>query len=173
MEITVNVFDKKSIKKAIKELEDYKKRLVEKQNELVKALAEHGVEVAKSTIIGLPYSTGDLELSIFAVYNSKTNSAIIKADNEHAVFVEFGTGIGKDSYPNPDLINEIGWDYFTGGEKGWQFTTKDGRDGWIIYANNNEYYFTEGQQAKHFMDNAVNSIIEQYPQMAKKVFIVY
>ncbi len=36
--------------------------------------------------------------------------------------------------------------------------------------NNGQYYFTEGQEAKHFMDDAFRSIIENFEDTVQQVF---
>lgn len=173
--IKIDPFDRYSAKDAIRQLEQYKKNLELKVKELLTTLAEHGASVAKASVEGLPYSTGDLESSIYAIYDEQTHTAMIKADNEHAVFVEFGTGlIGEGTYPNADyltLASQFGWQgYFVGGEQMCEFETKSGRQGWITMMNNGQYFFTEGQSAKHFMDDAVRAICEEYEETVKRVF---
>lgn len=173
--IKIDPFDNKSVKAAIKELEQYQKQLEERCKQLVIELANHGADVAKATIAGLPYSTGDLESSIYAIYDEKTHCAMIKADNEHAVFVELGTGIvGEGTYPNSEYLSiaqQFGWQgYYVGGENGCEFTTKDGRQGWITKMNNGQYFFTEGQEAKHFMDDAFHSVVESFEDTVRQIF---
>lgn len=173
--IKIDPFDNKSVKTAIKELEQYQKQLEKRCKQLVVELANHGVEIAKATIAGLPYSTGDLESSIYAIYDEKSRCAMIKADSEHAVFVEFGTGIaGEGTYPNSDYLSiaqQFGWQgYYVGGENNCEFTTKNGQQGWITKMNNGQYFFTEGQEAKHFMDDAFRSIVEGFEDTVRQVF---
>lgn len=173
--IKIDPYNNKSIKNAIKELEVYQKHLEERCKRLVIELANQGAEIAKATIAGLPYSTGDLESSIYAIYDEQSHCAMIKADNEHAVFVEFGTGIvGEGTYPNSDYLavaQHFGWQgYYVGGENGYEFTTKDGRQGWITKMNNGQYFFTEGQEAKHFMDDAFHSVVENFEDTVRQVF---
>lgn len=173
--ISIDPFDNKSLENAVKEIELYYAQLEARCKKLVEELASHGVEVAKAAIAGLPYSTGDLEGSIYAIYDEQLHCALVKADNEHAVFVEFGTGIvGEGTYPNSDYLaiaQQFGWQgYYVGGEKGYEFTTKEGRQGWITEMNNGQYYFTEGQEAKHFMDDAFRSIIGNFEDTVQQVF---
>jgi len=173
--ISIEPFNTKSVTKAIEELETYQRQLEIRCKRLVIELANHGVEVAKATIVGLPYSTGDLESSIYAIYDEKSHCAMIKADSEHAVFVEFGTGIiGEGTYTNSDylsLAQQFGWQgYYVGGENGCEFTTKEGRQGWITKMNNGQYFFTEGQEAKHFMDDAFHSVIENFEKTIQQIF---
>lgn len=173
--IEIDVFDKHSIIEAIEKLEDYYDELENKCKQLVVLLADYGVEVAKLSLVALPYSTGDLESSIFSIYDEKNQCALVKADNEHAVFVEFGTGIvGEGTYPNEkylSLAEQYGWQgYYVGGEEGKEFTTKAGREGWITIMNNGQIRFTEGQEAKHFMDDAVIGMSEMFKEAVRQVF---
>lgn len=173
--IEIDPFDKRSIAKAINELDNYYEQLEEKCKKLVLKLAEHGAEVAKATIASLPYSTGDLLNNIYAVYDEKNHCAMLKADSDHAVFVEFGTGlVGEGTYPNSEylsLAEQFGWQgYLVGGEENQEFLSTTGRWGWITIMNNGKVYFTEGQEAKHFMDDAGKAIQEQFETLVQQVF---
>lgn len=173
-QINVDPFDKTSVLKAVEELDEYYAELEEKCKKLVVNLAEHGAEIARAIVEALPYSTDDLTRNIYAYYNAKEKCAYLKADSEHAVFVEFGTGIGEGTYTNEDylaLAEQFGWQgYYTGGEKGRQFETKDGRTGWVTMMNDGHFYFTEGQEAKHFMDNAGRDMVEHFEEYVREVF---
>lgn len=173
--IEIDPFDKCSVENAISELNDYYEQLEERCKRLVMKLAEYGAEVAKAIIVDLPYSTGDLENSIFAIYDEKEHCALLKADSEHAVFVEFGTGlIGEGTYTNSDYLavaEENGWEgYFVGGDEGCEFLSSTGRYGWVTVMNNGKYYFTEGQEAKHFMDDASRAMQEKFNEIVQQVF---
>ncbi len=173
--INVDPYDKASIVKAVEELDEYYEELEKNCKKLVLSLAEHGADVARAIVESLPYSTDDLASKITAYYDAKNKCAFIKADSEHAVFVEFGTGLkGEGTYPNADYLaiaQQFGWQgYDVGGLKGREFTTKDGRRGWITIMNDGNYYFTEGQEAKHFMDNAGRDIVEHFEDYVREVF---
>lgn len=173
--INVDPFDKQSILKAVEELDEYYQELECKCVKLVSKMADHGAEIARVIIQALPYSTDDLASKIYAFYDEKEKCAFIKADSKHAVFVEFGTGlVGEGTYTNSDYLavaEKFGWQgYDVGGFGGREFYTKDGRRGWITVMNNGHYYFTEGQEAKHFMDNAGRDLVENFEDYVRGVF---
>lgn len=173
--IKVDVFDKVSILEAVEALESYYEELEAKVKKLCIMLADIGVEVAKISVVSLPYSTGDLESSIYSIYDDRNQCALVKADNEHAVFVEFGTGlVGEGTYTNEDylsLAEQYGWQgYYVGGFEGKEFTSSTGREGWITIMNDGKVRFTEGQEATHFMDNAGRAIEREFKDAVRVVF---
>lgn len=173
--INIDIFDKHSILDAIDEISDYYNELEEKCRTLKKMLADIGVDVAKTTVIALPYSTGDLSSDIYSIYDEKNECALIVADSEHAVFVEFGTGVmGEGTYPNDDyygIAEQNGWQgYYVGGFEGKEFTTKSGREGWITVMNDGKVRFTEGQEATHFMSDTGESIRDEFVNVVRQVF---
>lgn len=82
-----------SISQAISSLKEYKKTLKYKQAALMKELGEHGFEVMVREIDSypMPYSKDDLINSVSYECTGKT--VTIYNASEHALFVEFGTGI--------------------------------------------------------------------------------
>lgn len=83
--------DEKSIDKAIKELERYKKQLDRKCKTLAKRLAEIGAVQVSLIYARVPY-TGNKDISI-AVKKKEGNRYAIQANGETVLFVEFGAGI--------------------------------------------------------------------------------
>lgn len=166
-----NIFSLSSIEKMKKELLNYQSELYDKTKLLCQRLAELGADVARAEIANLDaVFTGELFRSIN--FKQKSGMAdkvvfVVVADSDHAVFVEFGTGIvGKSSpYPVP-FPDGIDWEYASG-------TTirqlKDGRYGWFYYRDG-QWYFTEGMQSRPFMHGASIEMQRQVVKIAKEVF---
>ena len=80
-----------SINRAIKELEDYKKWLLSKTKEFLKALADEGVEIANSKFAKAVYDgTNDVSCS---VEERGDNKIAVVAVGGATLFIEFGTGV--------------------------------------------------------------------------------
>lgn len=93
--ININLFDQKSIQAAVKAIRDYENSLTYKCRLLAEKLAKKGIEVARMQVTSLDaIFTGDLMRSIHAEYVGNIKGVgiwAVVADDESAVFVEFGT----------------------------------------------------------------------------------
>lgn len=132
--ITVQL-NSKSIGEAIKAIEEAKSELTTSVNELIKELVDYGVERAKFHIITArpvaAVETWELYESIEGLFNASEGRGIIRTTNDHAFFVEFGTGIyGTD-------VNGHGYSGW------WYFDKKQGRRRW-----------TQGEPPRPFMYQA-------------------
>lgn len=168
---TADIFSQSSIEKLRRNLQTYRAELLDKTEILCKRLAEIGVDIAKAQIINFKAEfTGELKSSI--TYNRKISSNnrvvfVIKADSEHAIFVEFGTGIVGKSFPYPaPFPNGIDWQYASGEHI---IQLKDGRYGWF-YNRDGRWYFTEGMKSRPFMHNTSLELQGQVVKIAKEVF---
>lgn len=86
--ISIDPFVPESYDAAIKEIEDYKKYVDEKSQELCKRLAEIGLSVAQ--IYFIPEAgNSDVTLSIEKV----NDGYLLKAEGEDVCFLEFGAGV--------------------------------------------------------------------------------
>lgn len=166
----VNIMSPSSIDQLIKELRSYQNSLEDKTKLFCERLAEIGVETAKATVYGLDaVFTGELFRSIHSEQRSSGTTVVfaVVASSEHAVFVEFGTGIvGKESpYPAP-FPDGVDWQYASGKTIR---QLSDGRYGWF-YERDGQWYFTEGMPSRPFMYLASLEIREQIVKIAKEVF---
>lgn len=161
MKITINPLDKKSIDEAIKQLEQYKKDFLAKEELFVKRLAEIGVSVA-STGFALADYDGINDVQVTMTQSGTT--ATITAFGEAVGFIEFGTGIR-----NPEW-NDSGMDYTppkhgTYGEgqgkrpKGWYFKLGEGAK-----------MHTYGNPPAEAMRTARDVMIERVIQVAREVW---
>lgn len=166
----VNVLSKQSINMAIRRLNEYQKEVEAKTLRLAQELTDKGAEIARIKVVELgAYYSGELHSSISGYFSPSLNAGFIRVTNEHAAFVEFGTGPRGSASPHPN-----GGVSYKG--EGW-FTKADGKDmammyGWqpIVLGNGDIIYYTEGQPAKPFMYETAKELERQFLQIAKEVF---
>ena len=98
------------IDKAIKELQAYRERLMNKINDFVDALIQEGMTVAR---IRLGSTQGDsTNASVDSVYISTSGDvtkAVIYLEGSDALFVEFGAGIAYNTGNQHPLADEFGY----------------------------------------------------------------
>ena len=159
--ITINALSKSSIENAIKQLRAYQNDLTYKCQLLAEKLAENGVEIARVQIADLDaIFTSELLSSIHAEYKGSTKGGSIwsvVAGTDHAMFVEFGTGIvGKQSpYPG-ELPDGVSWEY--------------ARYGWFYKDDDGQWWFTEGMPSRPFMYYTSIQLRDIVLKTAKEVF---
>lgn len=162
MKITINPYDTKSITKAIKQLEQYKKDFHAKEEIFVKRLAEIGVSVASVGFATADYD-GVNDVQVTMTHNG-TKAAVV-AYGETVGFIEFGTGVTFPEWDNSGME-------YTPPEHG---TYGKGRG-----ANPNGWYFKqhEGARAIHTYGNppaeamrtARDVMVERVMQIAREVW---
>lgn len=162
--------DPKSVEKAIKELQAYKKEVEQKARLLVQRLTYYGAEIARIKIVdmGAVYS-GELLSGVDGYFSPLLNAGFVKVTSDHVAFVEFGTGVvGQQSpHTNGEYLSKASWGYATGQKI---FTTKDGKVGWIYPTDDGGFRFTEGMKSRPFMYQTALELQREFPRMAKEVF---
>ena len=158
----------KGFKELKTQLRKQKKRIVHDAEVLARELAKKGVQIAKVKIVDLDaVFTGELLASIKKEKVSADNNGavfIVKADSEHAIYVEMGTGIiGRDN-PYPGELPAI---YMSGNTI---HQTEDGRYGWFYQDKNGQWRFTEGMPSRPFMFETANELREIVEETAREVF---
>lgn len=88
MRIRVNLTNRDSVREALKELRDYKKEVSRRANEVVSRLAQMGTEIV-DTQFSIVAEQDPPE--VYCLVNG--NSAMIIAEGDNVVFLEFGTGV--------------------------------------------------------------------------------
>ncbi len=168
---TINVtLSLDGIEKAIKELNDYAKEVEQKTKLLVSNLTDLGADIARVKIVSLgAIYSGELLSSVSAFMSPLANTGFVRVTNDHAAFIEFGTGpVGaSSSHPSGEgTYKSTGW-----------FTQADGKDmatmyGWIPIelSDGNVIYYTMGQPAKPFMYQTALEIQREFPRIAQEVF---
>jgi hypothetical protein len=168
--IQVNILDPKSVEKAIKELNAYKKEVETKTRELAQRLTDLGADIVRMKIVGMgAYYSGELLSGVDGYFSPSLNAGFIRVTSDHVAFVEFGTGVVGQASPHTsgEYLSKASWGYATGSKI---FTTKDGRVGWIYPTDDGGFRFTEGMKSRPFMYETALELERQYEQIAREVF---
>ena len=160
--------NERSIDRAIKELNDYKKWLLDKTKEFVKALADEGVEIAKVKFAQAVYDgTNDVSCSVEERGDGKV---AVVAVGGATLFIEFGTGVLNPEHPQS---SEFGFTHGTYGsgkganEKGWIYVGEQGNAGQPI---RDGVYRTYGNPPAKAMYYAAKDMKAEIYTIAKEVF---
>lgn len=159
MRMKINPYDKKSVESAIRQLQAYKRSLVEtKCNELVRRLAESGMEIAAMRFESAQYD-GNNDVSVYI--SGDGNSLRVVASGQAVCFIEFGSGVARGGgYPDdrkPEGIVGLG-EYGKGrGATG---------EPWY-YAHGKK---SDGNPPAMAMLNARDTMVEMVTQIAREVF---
>ena len=168
--IIVNLNEEDSVKKAIKDLEKYRKNLEKNTRLLVQRLTDMGAELVRVKIVSMgAYYSGELLSGVSGYYSPTLNAGFVKVASDHVAFVEFGTGvIGKSNpHQNGEYLAKASWSYASGTKI---FTTQDGRVGWIYPTDDGGFRFTEGMKSRPFMYETALNLQREFPRIAKEVF---
>ena len=173
--------DASSLTKAIKDLTELQGRLNAKADELVRRLAEIGVEVARSEYQSAPYAgVNDVEVD----YNQDNGrgTATIVATGNAVLFIEFGTGIlnPEDWNARGALSNSEGvvlhgqyGDHKGNSVFGWTYNGEMPANPPVgtnpSYKSSNAIH-TYGEGPHPAMYHARKEIIEKVQEIAKEVF---
>lgn len=159
MKIEINL-SSDSIREAKKQLRQYKKTLPDKQKTLMYKLGARGYTVMEEEINSfyMPYSTGALKRHI--VIRLGDDWCTITNDSDHALYVEFGTGIVGAANPYPN--NKIGYRYDINGH---------GEDGWYYYDEDEKRIrWTKGMPSRPFVHNTYLRLKDEVVDIAREVF---
>lgn len=162
MKISINPYDPKSIQKAIKLLEDYKKDFHAKEERFVKRLADIGVSVARAGFLTADYD-GDNDVQVSMTHSG--TKATVMAFGETVGFIEFGTGVKYPEWDGSDMdyTPPKHGTYGKGQGKnphGWYFRVSDGARARHTYGN----------QPAEAMLTAREEMIERVTMIAREVW---
>ena len=146
-----------SINSAIKEVQQYKRWVIEKEKELRSRLASRGATVASIEFSRAIYN-GSNDVSVRV--DDTGSVAVIYAEGESVAFIEFGSGI-KYGYGHPQA-----------GEHGMGPGTYPGKGHWD---NEKGWWYGHGQHSygnppAMAMYNAVQKMTEELTRIAREVF---
>lgn len=169
--ITITL-SQKSIQDAISQIKAYQNDLTYKCQLLAEKLSENGVEIARLQLADLDaIFTTELISSVHAEYKGSVKGGdiwAVVAGTDHAMFVEFGTGIVGKRSPYPGNLPEgVDWRYASGKTIR---QLADGRYGWFYQDNNGEWWFTEGMPSRPFMYYTSIQLRDIVVKTAKEVF---
>ena len=165
------------IDKAIREVRQYKQKLLRDCKTLVERLTEKGVEIARVQIASMDNcsSLGWLSDSLDRALVSTDTGYIgyVRVNSSLGMFIEFGTGIKGAGHPHP-LFAEFGWIYDSNGHgmDGWWYPTDEAdpnpkkryseESGW--------YGWTRGMPSRPFLYNTSQTLKDELVQTAREVF---
>ena len=174
--LEINLFDGgKSLREAIKQIEDYRNDLPRKCQEICRRLAEEGVRVADAAINSVPIGktitlTTDINPSRMGC------KAIMKMTGREtrtedgrifytALAIEFGAGIRYNPTANPKAA-EFGMGVGTFPDQTHAFDP----NGWYYLDSNGEWKHSYGVQAGMPMYHAFSEMTKSVDKIVKEVF---
>ena len=162
MKITINPYDPKSIREAIRTLERYEKEFRAKETEFVRRLKEIGVSIAETGFSMADYD-GINDVLIAETQNGPR--AAIIAYGETVGFIEFGTGVKFREYnaTESEFTPPPHGSYGKGkgaNPHGWYFKQNEGAAGRHTYGN----------PPAEAMLAARDAMAERVVQIAREVF---
>ncbi len=159
------------VSKAIDEVKRFRAEVEIKVRELVLRLAQAGVEIASAKLSEMgAIDTGDLDSDIHYMISDDGKRGFVRVDNDHAAYVEFGTGVMGAGKSHPTLP----WAYDVNGhgDTGWWYpctassanpTKRQAKDGsW--------WAWTKGMPSRPFMYETAQELSEKCGEIAKEVF---
>lgn len=148
-----------NIDDAIRQIEEYEKKVQEKIKEFLTRLLEDGANIAKAKIIELKaVESSELQDSFQYTLYKEGTKGIIFTDCSHACFVEFGTGVRGSASPHPTMP----WAYDSNGH---------GEDGWYYYdTKQGRVRFTQGMPSRPFMYETARELEQKAVEIAREVF---
>lgn len=105
-QIHVDIFNPESIESAIKELEDFKKRIDSSTEMIIDEMLIEGSHIATERFAQAPYAgVNDVHVSMEKTDNGKKGR--LSAEGFATLFIEFGTGINRASalYEEANILN--------------------------------------------------------------------
>lgn len=163
----------KSIESAIKQIEEYERRLNAKTHELVKRLSEIGINTINVTMMSVaPVDRGEYETDI--VWNEQGNGiegALVFLKGDKILFIEFSSGItfGTSSFPslpnNPSYGSGMGMGTYPDGKGHW-----NDPEGWWYRGKWGEPEHSYGVRAYAPMYHAAVDMRNQINAIANEVF---
>lgn len=148
-----------NIDDAIRQIEEYEKKVQQNIKEFLSKLLEAGVDIARAKIMELgAIDSGELQNSLAFTLYKEGNKGILFTDCLHACYVEFGTGIKGSASPHPTLP----WEYDINGH---------GEDGWYYYdTEQGRVRFTKGMPSRPFMYETAKELERKAVEIAREVF---
>ena len=162
--------DKESIDRAIKELKQYKRDFLAKEQKLLEGLAKIGVQEASVRFTTAMYD-GVNDVSV--VLDKKGTGYVIEAKGEAVAFIEFGAGVYHNSgepypIPRPEGVVGIGeYGKGKGKRRAWYYKGEPGTNGEL---QKNGVVKTRGNPAAMPMWYASEEMRKAILQVVREVF---
>lgn len=171
MKIKVRLSDA-GLRDAERQIQVYKATLNQKAQELAKALADKGLDVAKVRFANAQYA-GNNDVSCRVEQNG--NTCAIIADGKAVAFIEFGTGVMHSAYSG-ELPNGVGEHGTYGKENGkhkrWYYYGDPGNAGTYVdtVPGKGQLNYTSGNDAAMAMWGAVEEMASQVEATWREVW---
>lgn len=173
--IKIDLFDSKSLQKAIDEINRYKNDLPRKCELLCQRLAELGVQVSNTAL--REGKSEDYQPSTKVSYEIDASGNIVRAkivaSGPYILFLEFGSGIRYSGTKNPKAA-EMGYGPGTYPSNAPQqnppYDNWESPTGWYYYGDDGQVHHTYGVRAKMPMYRASEEIMKSVNKVAKGVF---
>ena len=159
---------------AIKELQQYKKWLLDCTEKFLKALGDEGMMIASAKFQSAVYD-GTNDVSVLVESRDKNKVAIV-AVGSAVLFIEFGTGVRY-----PDNHPEAGKNGFAHGEygyklgrlqKGWRYRGNPGTNGTIITEGRHAgEVHTYGNPANMSLYLTARELQEKFEEIARRCYV--
>lgn len=163
MRIKINPFDSKSIADALRQVEEYKKDFLAKEEIFIKRLGEIGVSVASAGFATADYDgVNDVTVTMTQI----GSRVVVTASGETVGFIEFGTGVRFPEWDNTEME-------YTPPKHGTYGKGYGARPhGWYFKPNGSEgaAQHTYGNIPAEAMKTARDVIIEKVMQIAREVW---
>ena len=171
MKIKVRLSDA-GLRDAERQIQVYKATLNQKAQELAKALADKGLDVAKVRFVNAQYA-GSNDVSCRVEQNG--NTCTIVADGKAVAFIEFGTGVMHSAYGGelPAGVGEHGtYGKENGKHKRWYYYGESGNAGTPVKEvdGKGQLNYTSGNDAAMAMWGAVEEMASQVEATWREVW---
>lgn len=171
MKIKVRLSDA-GLRDAERQIQAYKATLNQKAQELAKALADKGLDVAKVRFANAQYA-GSNDVSCHVEQNGAACSII--AEGKSVAFIEFGTGVMHSAYGGelPDGVGEHGtYGKENGKHKRWYYYGESGNAGTPVKEvdGKGQLNYTDGNEPAMAMWGAVEEMASQVEATWREVW---
>lgn len=171
MKIKVRLSDA-GLRDAERQMQEYKTTLNQKAQELARALADKGLDVAKVRFANAEYA-GSNDVSCRVEQNG--NTCTIIAEGKSVAFIEFGTGVSHSAYGGelPTGVGEHGtYGKGNGQHKRWYYYGESGNAGTPVKQvdGKGQLNYTSGNDAAMAMWGAVEEMASQVEATWREVW---
>ena len=171
MKIKVRLSDA-GLRDAERQIREHKTTLNQKAQELARALADKGLDVAKVRFANAEYA-GSNDVSCHVEQNG--NACTIIAEGKAVAFIEFGTGVSHSAYGGelPDGVGEHGtYGKGNGQHKRWYYYGESGNAGTPVKQvdGKGQLNYTSGNEPAMAMWGAVEEMASQVEATWREVW---
>lgn len=173
MKIKVRLSDA-GLRDAERQIQEYKATLNQKAQDLAKALAQKGIDVATVRFANAQYA-GDNDVTVEHDPVQTPNGFAIVAHGKAVAFIEFGTGVMHSAYGGelPDSVGEHGtYGKENGKHKRWYYYGESGNAGTPVKEvdGKGQLNYTSGNDAAMAMWGAVEEMASQVEATWREVW---